>query len=390
MSHSKSQLSFLIILSTLMAFTSLSTDIYLPAMPTMQQELGNRVELTVTGFLIGFALAQLVWGPISDRIGRKIPLYVGLFLFLIGSLGCALAPTMAWVVFWRVFQAVGACVGPMISRAMIRDLYDSRAAAHMLSTLMIIMALAPIVGPFIGGFLLNAGTWRLIFILMAGISIVMLLAMSLLKESLPAEKRSKEGLGHSFQNYSKLLTSKNFMGYTLCVTFFYLAAYAFITGSSEAYISYFHIPANHYGVFFGINIIGISLVSFLNRSLVNHFPLTFLLRLATSLTSIFALLLLLLNLSPSTNIWTVALPMLFIFSMNGIIAACSNAAALNSVDPSMTGSAAALLGSLQYGSGIISSLLLALFSDGSPKTMVWIIFLAVLASCAMAWLVKEK
>ncbi|VUW95624.1 Inner membrane transport protein YdhC [Streptococcus constellatus] len=110
MSTNKTNLSFIMILSALMAFTSLSTDIYLPAMPSMQHQLGGRAELTVTGFLIGFAIAQLVWGPISDRIGRKIPLYIGLLLFIIGSIGCAWSPTMGWIVFWRVFQAVGACV----------------------------------------------------------------------------------------------------------------------------------------------------------------------------------------------------------------------------------------------------------------------------------------
>jgi proP protein len=102
-------LSFLVILSALMAFTSLSTDIYLPALPVMERTLGGDAELTVTGFLIGFAIAQLVWGPVSDRIGRKLPLFLGMVLFVIGSVGCALSQSMAAVVFWRVFQALGAC-----------------------------------------------------------------------------------------------------------------------------------------------------------------------------------------------------------------------------------------------------------------------------------------
>ncbi len=115
-----------------MAFTSLSTDIYLPSMPIMAAELHGDVELTITGFLIGFSLAQLIWSPISDRIGRRMPLFIGMVLFVIGSVGCAMALTMPQIVFWRVFQAFGACTGPMLARAMIRDLYVRTRAAQML------------------------------------------------------------------------------------------------------------------------------------------------------------------------------------------------------------------------------------------------------------------
>ena len=111
-------------------------------MPTMERQLHGDSELTITGFLIGFATMQLVWGPISDRIGRKIPLFIGMALFATGSVGCAMSDTMASVVLWRVFQAVSACVGPMLSRAMISDLFGSSQAAQMLSTLVIIKAIA--------------------------------------------------------------------------------------------------------------------------------------------------------------------------------------------------------------------------------------------------------
>ena len=110
-----SHISLLLILSALMAFTSLSTDVYLSAMPVMEEELNGNVELTITGFLIGFAIAQLVWGPISDRIGRKKPLFIGMVLFIIGSAGCALSNSITEIVCWRVFQAIGACTAPMLA-----------------------------------------------------------------------------------------------------------------------------------------------------------------------------------------------------------------------------------------------------------------------------------
>lgn len=166
------------ILGALMAFTSLSTDIYLPpAMPQMEQDLQGNIELTITGFLAGFAIAQLVWGPVSDRIGRKIPLYIGLVIFVMGSIGCVYSQNIEQIVFWRVIQAVGACTAPMLARAMIRDLYARTQAAQMLSTLTIVMAIAPIAGPLLGGQILKLSTWHDIFWLLAAIGILMFISL---------------------------------------------------------------------------------------------------------------------------------------------------------------------------------------------------------------------
>ncbi|MBF1694703.1 MFS transporter, partial [Selenomonas sp.] len=167
MEQTKPSFFFLVILSAFMAFTSLSTDVYLPAMPLLQDDLGGSAALTITSFLVGFAIAQLIWGPISDRVGRRVPLALGALLFLVGSVGCALSGSMEMVITFRVMQAVGACVGPMLSRAMVRDLYTSSQAAAMLSTLVLIMAVAPIVAPLLGAFLMGIGGWRWIFWLMA-------------------------------------------------------------------------------------------------------------------------------------------------------------------------------------------------------------------------------
>lgn len=173
-----------------MAVTSLSTDIYLPAMPVMAKDLHSDAELTMTGFLIGFCLAQLIWGPISDRYGRRLPLFICLGLFIIGSIGCALSTDIVEMVFWRVFQALGACTGPMLARAMIRDLFSRTRAARMLSTLMIIMAIAPITGPLIGGQVIKVTSWHAIFWLLAIIGTLMLMSLFWLPETLPTEKRS--------------------------------------------------------------------------------------------------------------------------------------------------------------------------------------------------------
>ena len=360
-----------------MACTSLSTDVYLPAMPTMERQLHGDAELTITGFLIGFAIAQLIWGPISDRIGRKLPLFIGMALFVVGSIGCAMSQSMSEVIIWRIFQAAGACVGPMLSRAMISDVFESSEAAKMLSNLVIIMAAAPIIGPLLGGALLEIGTWHWIFWLMAAASAFLFILIFFLPETLPQQKRSKEPMINSFKSYFVLIKDAKFMKYTLSVTFFYIAAYAFITGSSFVYIDYFGIPSKYYGFLFGVNILGVAALSFLNKSLVNKFSLNSLLITSSTVAFVAAALLLALTFFGIAGVWGVIIPMFFVFSMNGIIASCSNAAALNQVPQEMKGRANALIGSLQYGSGIVSSAMLALFTTTTPLIMSAIIFVFI-------------
>lgn len=161
-----SGLRILVVLSALMAFASISTDLYLPAMPALTTAFHTDpadVQLTLSAFLVGFSLGQLVWGPIGDRYGRRFPITIGLVLFMVGSAGCALSDTAWQMMGWRVVQAVGACVGPVLARAMVRDLYARERSAQMLSTLMTVMAIAPLVGPILGGQILAIGSWQAIF-----------------------------------------------------------------------------------------------------------------------------------------------------------------------------------------------------------------------------------
>lgn len=374
---------FILILSALMAFTSLSTDIYLPAMPAMAEALQGDIELTITGFLLGFTLAQLIWGPVSDRIGRKAPLFIGMALFIIGSAGCALSTSLEQVVFWRIFQAFGACTGPMLARAMIRDLFARTRAAQMLSTLVIIMAIAPIIGPLLGGQIIRVGSWHLIFWLLAVIGILMLLALLWLPETLPAEKRVRTSVGGALNNYRQLLMQWTFMRYTLCLTFYYVAAYAFITGSPAVYIRYYGVAPQQYGWLFAVNILGVMAMSAVNRRLVQRYALDTLLKVAASIAALAAILLVLTVKWQVGGILVIVVTVFIFFAMNGILAATSTAAALDNV-PQIAGSASALIGALQYGCGMISSALLALFGDGTPWTMAWIIGLFTLASALMA------
>lgn len=185
----------LAILSMLMAFASISTDLYLPALPAMTVALhsdAGTMALTISGYLVGFSLGQLLWGPIGDRYGRRAPIAMGLMLFILGSGGCAMAQSPASMIGWRAVQAVGACASVVLARAMVRDLYTGHRAAQMMSTLMTVMAVAPLIGPSVGGIILHVASWRAIFWTLVGVGFATLAALAALPETMPASRRHRD------------------------------------------------------------------------------------------------------------------------------------------------------------------------------------------------------
>lgn len=257
--------------------------------------------------------------PISDKYGRLLPLTLGLLLFIIGSVGCALSQTITQIVFWRVIQAFGACTAPMLSRAMERDMFGLTKSAEMLSTLMIIMAIAPIFGPLLSGQLLKISSWHSIFLLLAVIGCIMLLSIVWLPETRLKESRPKVSMKNAFAKYRVLIANRKFMKYTLCVTFFYVGAYAFITGSPFVYISYYKVAPENFGWLFALNILGIMALNFTNRILVRHYTLDHLLRVATSVAMLAGFLLVLFATHDIGGIYGVIIPVFLFFSMNGIM-----------------------------------------------------------------------
>jgi MFS transporter, DHA1 family, multidrug resistance protein len=228
------------VLSALMGFASISTDLYLPAMPAMGVALAadtGRIELTVSGFLIGFSLGQLLWGPLSDRYGRRLPVAIGLVLFVIGSAGCALAGSVEVMIGWRIVQALGACAGVVLGRAMVRDLYEGARAAQMLSILMTVMAIAPLLGPMVGGQILAIAGWRAIFWALVAVGFTTLAALFVLRETLPPVRRNHEPLARAFAHYSEVISNRRLLGYAGAGGFFYGGIYAYIAGTPFAYIT---------------------------------------------------------------------------------------------------------------------------------------------------------
>ena len=211
-----------IILGTLSAFGPLSIDMYLPALPTIARDFGTEtavVQQTLAVFFIGLSLGQIFYGPISDRMGRRLPLLFGCGLYMIACIGCALAPSIESLIPLRFAQALGACAGVVICRSVVRDLFDQQESARMYSFLMLVMGLAPITAPLIGGQLLLYFGWRAIFLTLSGFGLLCLLLVAfVLPETLPVERRTRAGLGSALQVYGEILIDRRFMGFAIAST----------------------------------------------------------------------------------------------------------------------------------------------------------------------------
>jgi DHA1 family bicyclomycin/chloramphenicol resistance-like MFS transporter len=378
-------LRVLLILSALMAFASISTDLYLPAMPAIAAAFHAKpgtLELTVTGYLIGFSVGQLFWGPISDRFGRRLPVALGLLLFIIGSAGCALAASTGEMVGWRVVQALGACANVVLATAMVRDLYQGSQAARTMSTLMTIMAIAPLAGPTIGGQILRLWSWQGIFWVLVLIALLTLASLLLLPETLPKERRSAASPKLIISRYASFFADRRFLAYVATGAFFYAGTFAYIAASPFAYITYHHVSPQLYGTLFASGIVGMMATAQINARYVHRFGIHRMLGAGALISALAGLLL-------AVNTWSDwgGLPLmitacLLFVTATGLVLGNSVAGALDCFE-SFGGSASALVGALQYGSAMLGSALVAAFADGTPWTLGW-----VLAVCGIGCVIS--
>lgn len=381
------------VLSLLMGFASISTDIYLPAMPAMGRALlasPGAVEWTVSGYLVGFSLGQLFWGPVSDRYGRRMPVATGIVIFIIGSVLCAWAGSIGSLIVWRVVQALGASAGVVLSRAMVRDLYEGHHAVRMLSTLITVMAIAPLLGPIVGAQILSIGGWRAVFGVLAIVGIATLAAIFTLPETLPATRRHHEPLSRAFLRYGELLTTPRLLAYTGAGAFFYGGMFAYVAGTPFAYISFYHVPPHYYGLLFGAGILGIMATNMLNARLAHRIGSDRMLRFGTFQAAAAGILVALAAWGGYGGLWGLVVPFFVFASATGFIVANSISGALN-VSPARSGSVSAFVGAAQYGSGILGSGLIGVFADGTPWPMGWVVALTGVGSflCALALLLHH-
>ena len=368
-------LNLIMALAGLMSLGSLSTDMYLPALPTIADAYGvsvATVQLTLTTFLIGFCGGQVVWGPIGDRFGRRIPAIIGLGLFAAGSIGCALSGSIGQMVAWRAFQAFGASAGPVLARAMVRDLYARDQAARMLSLLILAMGIAPLLGPILGGQVLERGAWQGIFWIQAVLGIAGLIGVATIRETLRPENRARLRPLEMVISYTQILTSKRLLGYGLTSGFYYGAVYAYLAGSPFVYITLYHVPATLYGVLFGLNIFGLMAMNAVNSKLVMTIGSDRVLRYGIGAIALAGITIMVDARTGFGGLWGLVVPLFVVVSMNGAVVANSVAGALQSF-PRKAGAASAVVGAIQFGMGVLTSAMTGWFADGTAFTFAWII-----------------
>ncbi|AYD02632.1 multidrug effflux MFS transporter [Neorhizobium sp. NCHU2750] len=381
----------LAILSALMGFASISTDFYLPAMPAMAEALRadtGSVEFTISGYLVGFGIGQLFWGAVSDKYGRRLPVAIGLVLFILGSAGCAISGSISAIIAWRMLQAFGACASVVLARAMVRDLYHGPRAAQMLSTLIAIMAIAPLLAPLIGGQIDAIAGWRAIFWTLVVVGLATLAALFSLPETLPRERRNEAPLIGAFRRYALLFRHRKILGYAGAGAFFYSGVYAYIAGTPFAFITYHHVPAAWYGLLFGASILGIVAANMVNTRIVHRVSIDRILLAGTVAAAASGLMAALAAGLDLGGLWGLFIPLFVFVSMSGFIVANSIAGALADF-PEQAGAVSALVGAIQYGSGVVGSALVGSFADGTPWPLGWVMSLMGIGSAICAWLVTS-
>jgi MFS transporter, DHA1 family, multidrug resistance protein len=275
---------WLVLLGALTAVAPLSIDMYLPSFPTVENALAaphGTMELTLAFYFVGLTLGQLAYGPLSDRLGRKPPLYFGFALYTFASIGCALASDMTMLWIFRFLQGMGGCAGIVIPTAIVRDRTTVGESARAFSMLMLVMGLAPILAPSIGGFVLIFFGWRAIFVILALFGVAALTAIIfLLSESHIIVREPRLSLRSVAANYVFLLGDRSFVGFALCRALAMAGMYAYIAGSPFVLIDLYGVQPEHYGWIFGGNAFGLIASSQLNARALIVFPPSAILRKA--------------------------------------------------------------------------------------------------------------
>lgn len=358
--ENSAKVSFILVvfLGMLTAITPLATDLYLPALPIMPGELNttaSNIQMTIGIMTFGVALGQLFGGPISDTMGRKLPLIIGNLLCVISGIICAYAPSIEILLLGRFLQGLTGSVGVVISKAIARDFAYGQELTKLFALLMMVNGLAPVLAPLVGGQLLLFTTWRVIFVILAVFSTILLVGSLLFRESLPKEERITGGVNVAVKNYITLIKDKRFLGQTLIQLFAFGGFFAYISGSSFVYQNIFNLSAQEFSYFFGINSCGIILASAISGRISNVITSKQLLTFSLWQLTISSLLFLIAMISgwpliPVTTILFFAVCTVSLFGSASFSMAMTNYG-------KMAGSASAILGfASMFSAGIVSPL----------------------------------
>jgi DHA1 family bicyclomycin/chloramphenicol resistance-like MFS transporter len=380
------RLGLIILLGALTAFGPMSIDMYLPAFPVLTAHFhtsASAVQLTLTACLAGLALGQLVYGPMSDALGRRRPLYGGLVGYVVASGLCAVAPSVGVLVGLRFVQGFGGAAGIVIARAVVRDMYDGVAAARYFSLLMVVNGLAPMLAPLLGSEIMRYGSWTGVFAVLAGYGLILLLGMAFgLPETLPPERRRSGKLADTVRTFGRLSRDRAFVGYAVCGGLVFAAMFAYISGTPFILQEIYHISPRAFAIAFGTNALGIVLVGQLNALLLRRFPPRTLL---TGSVSVHLLGALGVVAAVGTHRLALLLPPLFlVVSSVGAVLPNTTALALSG-HPDAAGSASAVLGVGQFFLGALAAPVVGLGGTGTALPMAVLILALSVAANAALW-----
>lgn len=379
-----------LLLGSLIALGPLSIDLYLPALPELTRDLSaspSSVQLTLTGILVGLGVGQLVIGPLSDVYGRRRPLLVGIAVNVVTSLLCAIAPSIVVLDILRVLQGVGAAAASVVAMAIVRDLFSGQAAAGVMSRLVMVMGIAPVLAPSLGGAVLAVGSWRTVFVVLAGLGLLIgTLAAFRLKETLPPERRVAPGLGTTLRGYGVLLRDPSLVGFMLVASLTMAAVFAYISGASFVLQDGFGVDKRTFALLFGAGAVALIVSSQINVVLLRRFGSGAILTAALSFAALAGIVLLVNALTGTGGLLGIMIPIWVVMAMVALSGPNATALAL-AEHGERAGAAAALLGAAQFTIGAVIAPLTGLGEVGSAVPMAATIAGSLLIAAVLVRLV---
>ncbi|OQP62199.1 multidrug effflux MFS transporter [Niastella populi] len=380
-SQPKKKFYLILILGMLSAIGPFSIDMYLPAFPDIAKGLNtevSKVMLSLSSFFIGISAGQLIYGPLLERFGRKKPLYIGLSIYMLASLGCALAASVNALIGLRLLQALGGCVGMVAARAMVRDLFDVKENAKVFSMLMLVVAVSPIIAPTAGGYVTALFGWRWVFAMLMIVDLIVLAGIYfLLPESKPPDPAFSLKPVPILKNFAGVIKHPQFYTYALTAAISAAGLYAYIGGSPSVFMGVFHVTEKQYGWIFALIAMGLIGASQINSVLLKNYTSEQIIKVALACQSTIGLILVALTLLGWGDLFiTIFLIFLFLCCQGFTF---PNASAL-SMAPfgHNAGSASALMGAIQMCIGACTSALVSIFQNSTALPMA-----AVMACCAI-------
>jgi DHA1 family bicyclomycin/chloramphenicol resistance-like MFS transporter len=369
----------IILLAAITVSTSLAIDLTLPALPFIAESLASdmsRVQQTLSVFIMGVGLGQLIYGPLSDSLGRKPVLVFGLLLYSVSGLLCAFASSIDQLIVFRLLQSFGAAVGAVVTRAVIRDLYQGEKAAKVFSKMFLVMMLAPLIAPLFSAHLLTWVNWRFIFLLLGIFGLLLVISvLAQLPETHSKSRRRRLSPRKLPGQYCAVLADRRTTGYFLCGSFTFAGLFAFVTSAPFVYMEYYGIPVEQFGYWYSSNILIVSLLSWLNARIIERVGLQRMLERATWLSMLAGVSVLFFAMTGAGGLLGLY-PGLFIFIGSlGMIGANCNAGMLDPFGES-AGMASAVMGAGRFLFGGFSSMIVALLHDGTPVPMAIVIFVS--------------